>query len=166
LLNFILPATLEAPLERASDWNTAAWIIWWSLTVIAVVMYMVGIHAVRAYSSRIPAGVGMAMTGAGYIFLLVAATQMSRNSPDGQQLGTLMFLFAGIAIALGISTGISVGDYRWGVAVGGVFGLWTAFWVLTEVVTRIGLATGLAPALVIGIFVVGCIAFYAHANRR
>ncbi|MCZ2403556.1 hypothetical protein IV498_10275 [Paenarthrobacter sp. Z7-10] len=105
----LLPGVLGTPtLEHAPDWNTTAWIIWWSLTGLAVALYLVGVNSISAYSSRIPAGVGVVMAVACYVFLFVAVAQMFTHSPDGKLIGIILLVFLVIAGVTGIAAAMAL----------------------------------------------------------
>lgn len=165
----LLPGVLGAPtLEHATDWNATAWTIWWSLTAVAVVLYLVGVNATSAYSSRIPGGLGMVMAVAGYVFLFVAVAQMLTHSPDGKLIGIILLVFLVIAGVTGIAAAMALGGgrARLGWITVGLLGVWTVFGAIGESVTRIGLAVGIAPFGVIALIALGCLVFFSSAQRR
>lgn len=153
MLSTVFPAALGSPnLVHVSDWNNVAWIIWWSLTVVAVAFFLFGVRSLNAYSERVPQVIGLPMTLIGYIFLFVAVAFMTSNSPDGQTVASIGLAFIIISAAAGIATAFAYDGWpKLGWVIGLLLGIWTIFITASELIGRIGLATGIAPIGIVGI---------------
>lgn len=158
----------QARQAYATDWNSTTWILWWSFTALAALLYFGGLllNSKVSYNSPLPYGLGLLMAGAGLIFSLVAVAMMMRHVSNWQDLGLIALIYFIFALAAGSVAGFTVSTsstFPLGRTVLILIGGWTLYLVLAEAIERF--ASGLGISWLAGLAILGIGGFVIARNR-
>lgn len=154
----------EARPDHAMDWNETAWILWWSFTALATVLFVVGVRS-AASRTRIPELLGWLMAVASLVFLCVAVTQMLRHAPSWPDLWPVFWAFVLVSLITSAAT-LTLSSRAALVVLVILGGIGTLLGLGNEWTERAAAATGLTQFGFILFAVVGALGFVAWAKER
>lgn len=154
----------EARPDHAMDWNETAWILWWSFTAVATVLFVVGVRS-AASRTRIPEMLGWLMAAASLIFLCVAVTQMLRHAPSWPDLWPVFWAFVLISLITSAAT-LTLNSRAALVVLVVLGGIGTVLGLANEWTERAAAAAGLSQFGFILFAVVGALGLLSWAKDR
>jgi hypothetical protein len=154
----------QARPDHAMDWNETAWILWWSFTAVATLLFVVGVRSV-ASRSRIPELFGWLMALASLVFLCVAVAQMLRHAPSWPDLWPIFWAFVLISLITSAAT-LTLSSRAALVVLVVLGGIGTLLGLGNEWTERAAAATGLTQFGFILFVVVGALGLFAWAKER